>query len=235
MVMRNMLIAAALAPALLLGACGGTKNGGLESVHQPIVTRADYLFDVATSGDALAPGEAQRLAGWMRSINLGYGDRIAIDDAGAYAGGGVREAVQAQAAQYGLLVADDAPVTGAAISPGTVRIIVSRMKATVPNCPDFSRATGIEFAGNTSSNHGCAINSNLAAMIANPSDLVQGQRGAGFTDPIQANKAIDAFRRGTGSAATGAAGGAAGGAGGGAAASGSGPGASGGGSPNGGQ
>ena len=36
-------ILALAAPALLLGGCGGTMNRGLESVHQPIVSRTDYV------------------------------------------------------------------------------------------------------------------------------------------------------------------------------------------------
>ncbi|MFC3582119.1 CpaD family pilus assembly protein [Sphingomonas hylomeconis] len=211
---RNILIAATLAPALLIGACSSSQYRGLESAHQPVVSRADYLFDVATSGNALAPGERQRLAGWMQSINVGYGDRIAVDDPNAYGGPGVRDEVQAQAARYGLLVSDEVPVTGAPVAPGTVRVVVSRMKATVPHCPDFSRDGGTNFLGSTSSNHGCAVNSSLAAMIANPTDLVRGQPGADITDTAQANKAIDAYRKGGGVSPSGAAsatGGAAGG------------------------
>ena len=202
MSMRTLLIAAALSPALLLGACGGTKNRGLESVHQPVVSRKDYQFDVATSGNALAPGEAQRLAGWMQSIKVGYGDRVAIDDPNAQAGRGIRDDVQTAAARYGLLVSDDAAVTSGPIAPGTVRVVVSRMTATVPGCPDYSRNGSNEFLGSTTSNHGCATNSNLAAMVASPTDLVRGQPGSYLTDQAQATRAIDAYRRGAGSVST---------------------------------
>ena len=194
MLKRSILLASALAPALLLGACGGTLNRGLESVHQPVVTRTDYVFDVNTSGNSLAPGEEHRLAGWMASLRLGYGDRVAIDDPSPY-GSGVRDDVAAEIAHYGLLLSQDKPVTGTAIAPGTVRIVVSRMKATVPGCPDFSRVGQPEFNSNTSSNQGCAINSNLAAMVANPADLVRGQPGADTTDDAASLKAIDSFRK----------------------------------------
>ena len=191
---RSLTIATALAPALLLGACGGTANRGLESVHQPVVSRTDYVFDVNTSGNGLAPGEAQRLAGWMASLNLGYGDHVAIDDPNPY-GGGVRDDVAAQVSRYGLLLSDDRPVTGAPIAPGTARIVISRTRATVPGCPDFSRMDASNFNAHTSSNQGCAINSNLAAMVANPADLVRGQPGAETVDAAASSKAIDTFRR----------------------------------------
>ncbi|MDQ2878397.1 MAG: CpaD family pilus assembly protein [Pseudomonadota bacterium] len=197
MIKRSLLIASALAPALMLGACGGTPNRGLESVHQPVVSRTDYVFDVNTAGNGLAPGEGHRLGGWLASLRLGYGDHVAVDDPNAYSRG-VRDDVQAELSHYGLLLSDDAPVTGAPVAQGTARIVVSRMKAVVPGCPDFSReGQNPEFEGNTSSNHGCAINANLAAMVANPGDLVRGQPGADSTDPLSASKAVDSFRRAT--------------------------------------
>lgn len=201
---RTLLIATGLAPALLIGACttvgpgSGTENRGLESVHQPVVSRNDYALDVATSGDRLAPGEEQRLAGWMGSLRLGYGDQVAIDDpnaAGGRNGGGVRDDVAREVARYGLLVSDDAPLTNAPVTPGTVRVVVSRMQASVPGCPDFSRVRGPDFEGHTGSNHGCAINSNLAAMVANPTDLVRGQSGNGIADTATSGKAIDLYRK----------------------------------------
>jgi pilus assembly protein CpaD len=194
MLKRTILLASALAPALLLGACGGTLNRSLDSVHQPVVTKTDYAFDVATNGSRLAPGEEKRLAGWMASLRLGYGDHVAIDDPHPY-GSGVHDTVAAQVAQYGLLLSDDAPVTSAPVPPGTVRIVISRMKASVPGCPDYTRQDKPEFNSNTSSNLGCAINSNLAAMVANPADLVRGQPGADSNDNISSSKAIDSYRK----------------------------------------
>lgn len=191
---RTLLIATALVPALLTGACAGTKNRGLESVHQPVVSRSDYALDVATSGNTLAPGEEQRLAGWMASLRLGYGDQVAIDDPNPY-GGGVREDVAREVSRYGLLVSDEAPLTNSPVAPGMVRVVVSRMKASVPGCPDFSRVRGPDFEGNTGSNHGCAVNSNLAAMVANPTDLIHGQTGNGVTDAATSGRAIDIYRK----------------------------------------
>lgn len=195
MLKRSILITIALAPAMLLSACGGTQNRGLESVHQPVVARTDYVYDVSTNGNTLAPEEARRLDGWMQSLRLGYGDHVAIDDPNSYGRSGVRDDIQAVAARYGLLVSDAVPVTSGVVTPGTVRVVVSRMRATVPGCPDFSRTRQPEFNSNTSSNQGCAVNSNLAAMVANPLDLVRGQPGADVSDPLQSSKAIDAYRK----------------------------------------
>lgn len=192
----------ALLPAVLLAGCvssAGTPNRGLESVHQPVVTRASYALDVATTPDGLAPGERQRLAGWMASLRLGYGDTVAIEDPGSYGAGGygtnVRDAIAAETGRYGLMVADDTPLTDSPVQPGTARIVVSRMTATVPGCPDYSRVRSPEFESNTSSNQGCAINSNLAAMVASPVDLVHGQTGSAITDQATSGRAIDLYRK----------------------------------------
>ncbi len=193
---RQSILLAALGPALLLGGCMGTQNRGLESVHQPVVNRADYALDLATAQGALAQGERQRLMGWMTTMRVGYGDRIAIDDP---AGEGVaaRDEVAGVVAAHGLILSDDAPVTQAPVTPGSIRVVVSRTRADVKGCPDWSRDSSHEFDSNTSSNYGCAINANLAAMVANPADLVRGTPGADTIDPAASFKAIDTYRKAT--------------------------------------
>lgn len=209
--MTKSLLLLTCIPALALGGCMGTQNRGLESVHQPVVSRQDYALDLATQGDRLAPGESQRLAGWFDTMRLGYGDHIAIDDPG-YARS-ARQEVGAVVSRSGLLLSDDAPVTAAPVSVGTIRVVVSRSRAEVPGCPDWSRDSAHEFDSNTSSNYGCSVNGNLAAMVANPGDLVRGQTGQSGSDPRVSYRAIDAYRKatptgagGTAAASTGAGG-----------------------------
>ena len=107
--MIKQSILASLLPALLLAGCMGTENRGLESVHQPVVSRSDYALDLGVAGGALASGEQQRLAGWMATMRLGYGDRVAIDDPAAE-GYRARTDVAAVVARYGLLLSNDAPL-----------------------------------------------------------------------------------------------------------------------------
>lgn len=190
------------APALLVAGCTGTPNRGLETVHQPVVSRTDYVFDVVTDGGRASPAELQRLIGWMAALRVGYGDRIAVDDPSGSAGA-VREQIAGLVARYGLFLEDNAPITAAAMTPGAVRVVITRAVASVPGCPDYSRNGNAEFEGNTSSNHGCAINSNLAAMVAQPEDLVHGRGATGATDPVTSSKAVQLLRRTTSSGANG--------------------------------
>ena len=209
--LKQALLLPALAPALLIGGCAGTTNRGLESVHQPVVSRQDYALDVATAGNGLAAGEQRRLAGWLGSMRLGYGDKIAVDD--PVDRRGVRDEVGQSVARYGLLVSDDRPITGAPVQPGTVRVVVSRMRASVPGCPDFTRNSSVDYDQNTSSNFGCGTNASLAAMVAQPEDLVHGHGTTGGSDPSRITKAIEAFRKAapSGSGGTAVAGAATGG------------------------
>lgn len=192
MSMRSKLLAT-IAPALLLAGCDGNYRG-LESAHQPVVSRTDYVFDVQSSGYGLAPGEAARLAGWMASLRVGYGDAVAVDDPAGAAG--VRNEVAAQAASRGLLLNDTAPVTAGPVAPGAVRVVVSRARADVPGCPNFrgEAAGDTNFDAHTSSNYGCGTNTTLARMMANPVDLVRGQPGEQQLDTKTGSKAIQALR-----------------------------------------
>lgn len=204
--MRRLTSPAALGALLMaglaLGGCGPV-NRGLDSVNQPVVSRTDYILDV--SADALRAGstaETARIEAWFDALSLGYGDRIALDDPSRSGDEGVRDAMSGILARHGLLLGEATPVTAGEIAAGTVRVVVSRSTASVPSCPNWSRQSQPEFAGSTMSNYGCATNSNLAAMIANPEDLVRGAT-AGAGDARQVNKAISAYRT---TPATGAAG-----------------------------
>ena len=184
----------ALGTTIAVAGCSGTVNRGVESVHQPVVSRSAYAFDMATGPAGLAPGERARLAGWLEAMHLRYGDEIGVDDAGA-GDDAVRSDIAAEAARVGLLLADAVPPTPGALAPGTVRVVVSRMTASVPGCPDNSRTYQPNFSAQTSSDFGCSINSNLAAMVARPSTMSPGRGNAETTDTMVNTKAVGALRR----------------------------------------
>lgn len=185
-------IAPALTLALGIGLSGCATERGLESVNQPVVSRTNYTLDVASYGGGLSLPEQRRLAGWFEALDLRFGDRIAIDDPSA--SGSTREAVAALAARHGLLVGEDAPVTAGQIAPGTVRVVVSRSSATVPECPNWRVKSDTNLNNATHSNYGCAVNSNLASMVADPEHLLHGAKGTGDTVVLTSSKAIDSYR-----------------------------------------
>jgi pilus assembly protein CpaD len=177
-----------LAATALLAACGPV-NRGVESINQPVVSRTDYVFDLPSGfGDA----DQRRLTAWFDSLHLSYGDRVALDDSSHDPGN--RAALAHVLQKYGLLLDDDtAPVTAGSGSITGVRVVVSRSSASVPHCPNWDRPSVPEYAASTTSNYGCATNSNLAAMIADPEDLLHGREGNG-TDAETSAKGIKSYR-----------------------------------------
>lgn len=193
---RTAGVTLALSLGLALSGCGGIPtNQSLYSVNQPVVERVNYTLDVTTGPGGLTHSEQRRLAGWFEAMDLRYGDRIAIDD--PLDSASTREAVEALASRYGLLVSDEAPLTPGYVNAGQARIVVTRSKASVPNCPNWSSKSDFNPRNGTSSNYGCAVNSNMAAMVANPEHLLKGEKGQSDTVIMSSNKAIDVYREAT--------------------------------------
>ena len=184
--------------SLMVSACGtmGT-NTSMYSVHQPVVERTNYAIDVSAIGGTLSAAEAQRITEWFDALQLRYGDRVAFDYGDGYPSPAFQQATSKMVANYGLVVGDTAPVTPGAIGADMVRIVVTRSAASVPSCPDWSTTDDRNYNTSNHSNYGCSINSNLAAMIADPEDLVRG-RNNGALDKNSGKAAINAYRAKTG-------------------------------------
>lgn len=167
------------------------KAAGLAAVNVPVVTSANYVFDAAAPGGSLASGESDRLNGWFQGLDLGYGDTVYVD--GGYAPA-ARSQVAVIAGRYGMIVTPGAPVTAGPVHPGSVRVVVARRRAFVPHCPNWSRPSQPDWNNQSMSNYGCSVNSNLAAMIADPEDLIHGREAAPVTDAVAAARAVDMYR-----------------------------------------
>jgi pilus assembly protein CpaD len=189
--MRSKVILFALASSLAACNTPDLPDKGVAAINVPVVTSADYVFDAAAPDGGLAPGELDRLNGWFQGLGVGYGDTIYVD--GSYADA-ARGQVSAVLAQYGMAVSAGAPVTPGMVQPGSVRVIVSRRRAVVPGCPNWSLPSNPNYDNRNMSNFGCGVNSNLAAMIANPEDLVHGREAAGTGDVNAASRAILFYR-----------------------------------------
>ena len=192
-VLRFGLIAAA---ALPLGACGGDSkfNRTVESVNQPVVSYSTFVYDVNGSSDSLSQAERIRLIGWLDSLNVGYGDSIAIAAGDGSVPASLHNDIAEVIARRGLLIQEDASPLGGTPAYGAVRLVVRRSTASVPGCPDWRTKQESNMVGDTSSNYGCGVNGNLAAMIANPEDLVRGQTGDSALRAETSSKAIEALR-----------------------------------------
>lgn len=180
----------ALVLAVLLAGCSSTSgNTSLNSIRQPVVEQVTHTLDLASAGSDIPALEEARLSAWFGAIGLTASDRVTV-------GGDPhqRDEVAAIAARHGVML-DRAPdVADPGSAPGTVRVSVLRSRAHVPNCPDWSDGSTTSFDNATSPGFGCAVNGNLAAMVADPQHLLHGARGTGMTEVMSATKAIDSYR-----------------------------------------
>ena len=136
--------ALAVTLSITLGACNTMpQNRELNSVNQPVVERTNYTLDLTSGPDGLTISEQRRLADWFDAMELRFGDRVSIDD--PMASRATYESVNAIAGRDGIIVSEGAPVTSGQVSPGQVRVVVTRSEATVPGCPDWSTTSDINY------------------------------------------------------------------------------------------
>ena len=199
---RLIKIAAVSALGLAVSGCAtgqpaqlnARSNYSVYSVHQPVVEHTNFVFDLRVDGDRVSDAEMHRLSAWFDSIGARYGDRITIDEPRGYQSASARADVSRVANDLGLLLSDQAaPITEGEIAPGTIRIVASRSNARVEGCPNYANR-GIDSPVRTDSNYGCATNSNLAAMVADPDDLVRGREANGTGNALTAGRAISTYR-----------------------------------------
>ncbi len=187
----KLVMAAAL--GLTLAGCGGmATNNSLYSTKQPVVSRQNFTLDVNTISSGLAVTEQARLNGWFEAMDLRYGDRIAVEDPSSNPA--VANAVNELAGRFGLIVSATAPTTSGFLQPGEARVVITRSKAEVPGCPDWSAKSDMNYLNATSPGYGCSVNSNMAAMVADPQDLLEGKSGTGEAVVGNGDKAINTYR-----------------------------------------
>ena len=196
--MHNMKFLIAAGFSITLAGCGSLgTNTSMYSAHQPVVQRTNYAIDVNVDGGGMPVAEQRRMGEWFDAMQLGYGDRVSVDYGSGYVNMAAQRVVTAAAGDRGVLISDTAPVTVGEVAPGTIRVVVTRSKASVPSCPDWSTQSDSNFNSSNHSNYGCSTNSNLAAMVADPEDLVRG-RDSKKLNSNSGTKAVNAHRAKTG-------------------------------------
>lgn len=191
------LLGTALALSLVASPGAARKiERGVESVHQPRIDRTDFVFDLTAGGDGtLDQAQARQLAAWFVALNLRYGDRVTIasPDGGDAGLAPLRNAIREMVERHGLLVGAEAPLTAGTPPGGALRVIVSRSIATVPGCPSWRDRLEADWVGGQSDNYGCAIAGNLAAMVADPNDLITGRRSDSDLTAVTSGRAIKVY------------------------------------------
>jgi pilus assembly protein CpaD len=156
--------------------------------------RAVHGVTFAPGSAYMAPGEAARLSGFVRS-QVRPGDEVAVFTGQA---GGLEQArlaaVRSALHGSGVQVITANRASEMAVGPDSVLVSATRYIARNPRCPDWSKLTNYDPNNVQHSNFGCATAVNLGTMVANPRDLAIG-RDPGPADATRAAASIERYRR----------------------------------------
>jgi pilus assembly protein CpaD len=132
----------------------------------------DHTTHFAPRARTLTSAQAAGLADFMTRNSIHEGDAVTVEDAGSVSAVATerRSAVLAELRAFHIQAASAADPKLAA---DTIRVHADRTLVIAPACPDWSKPEADEPENRPSSNYGCATETNLAAMIANPADLVK--------------------------------------------------------------
>ena len=139
-----------------------------------VVSETTFAHTVRYQAGVDEPDAAQitGLNDFLVGNDVERGDRIVIERA-ASPTDDMRASILADAlARKGLLPAMS---EAASVPPGELHLVIHRYVASAPGCPNWTKPPGNDFDNTMHSDFGCATAANLAAMVADPHDLLIGR------------------------------------------------------------
>lgn len=186
-----------------LGACA-PDTAEWSPVEAPKKNRVDWVaFHHTIQFDArnvtLGARAKAGLSRFVRRLGSGEGVRITVaataDAAGALVAGRREAAVTAYLRELGMRPRLAPAAAGRGAGRSAVVVTIGRYVVTTPRCPDWSKPSHKDFDNRVSSNFGCATETNLGLMVADPGTLLRGGR-LGPADGEAQAKSIENYRTG---------------------------------------
>lgn len=197
--------AAVAALAIILGACAPSVQdaqwSGAESPkhNEVLFLHQSFAVHFEPGKEGLSPAEQKRLADFIADEDIGIYDDITL----AAGGGGDAKSValasrrQAAVAAYlRSLHLKSAPDAQSSAPADQVTLSIGRYVVMTPQCPDWRKPSEDDPSNTPSSNLGCATETNLGLMVADPRDLVVGKDIAP-SDADHNDYAVQRYRQGT--------------------------------------
>lgn len=200
---RTLQIALATASLLALVSCAQTADqvGRSNRQHLQMTAKevtAELKLGAVVSGEKLGANEREAVKYFASAFqDEGHGAVIISrpsngpDDISALrAAADARALMLAEGIEPADIVEGPYDATGSRSAP--LVLSYKTWEAVVPNCPDVSHYE-ISWTGTNSSlpSFGCALTTNLAAMIADPSDLI----GRQIVDPADSSRRLIVFSK----------------------------------------
>jgi pilus assembly protein CpaD len=152
------------------------------------ISRLSHTVHFAAGSTTLAAAETSHLLGFLDDSDIVYGDHLYLAMPGEDAVSQKREAaIRRLLAKRGVLMSVSPGATPINVSLGTgdeMTVTLERYVVTPPSCPNWSKPAGSDPDNTVFSNFGCATETNLGMMVAEPRDLLVGrQPGPADADP----------------------------------------------------
>ena len=184
---------------LWLAGCATPQPPTEAELNTEMPNRVRVTFEKRSLAVHFAPGSEAPDAAQISAMNvllatgdLGRGDTVRID----YPDGPL---AKARAAMLSAALAREGLVPTINLAPAVpadqLRLELDHAVASVPNCPNWSDAPGNPMTNALHSDFGCTTALNLAAMVADPHDLIAG-RPMGPAVGDRALAAIHVYRTG---------------------------------------
>ena len=172
-----------LAVAALAAALAGCASAPEQHFDEARTTEAPNAIEVSVAHRTLAvhfePGETAPKPKDVAALNvllatgdIAPGDEVRIERAASVIADARARALASALARQGLRPTMVAP--GGA-PEGELHLVVEHATATVPRCPNWTKPPGNDFDNTLHSDFGCATALDLAAMVADPRDLIEGR------------------------------------------------------------
>ena len=154
----------------------------------------DHDIHFAPHARTLTSAQATGLASFMTRNSIHEGDAVTVESAGSSSTptAARQSAVLAELRAFHIQAQS---ATDPELAADTIRVHADRTVVAAPSCPDWSKAEADEPNNLPSSNYGCATEANLAAMIANPADLVKPKTD-GKGDGVAVARGVELYRAG---------------------------------------
>lgn len=175
---KQAMILVAVAAAVLQ-ACT-SPQAEWSPVEAPRDIQVDYARTAHTAHYApgaseLSPVERARLSEFLRTSEARPHDSIYLEPAAGDHLSVARVNALARELLHRGYEVSPLPPSRDAVRPNSLLVVVERYVATPPNCPNFSKSSSDDHENALPSNWGCANQTNLSLMVANPRDLVIGR------------------------------------------------------------
>lgn len=197
---RVALVSAALALAACATPVEQWQPVQAQKTNTVEFVRLNHTVRFAPGATALAPAETRRLMNFVDDAEIAGGEEIYLDAVPTDRLSQARQtSIRRLLSQRGIRAIAMPAVAGAGserLALGDeVALQVERYVVTPPACPNWSKPTGGDPTNTVASNFGCATTTNLGLMIANPRDLLSGQK-PGPADADPALRAVRNYRAG---------------------------------------